>query len=194
MSDQELIKLILTGNPNAMRELIAKYQDLVVNTCFQVLHNRQDAEDVAQDVFIKAYQAMPTLRQVDCLSFWLYRISLNKSINYFNKNRIFRKILRFDDPADHDRLQFKNGYSESPYRSMEEAEKMEVVRYALDKLPPKQKKAFILHHNEGLPYSEIAQILGLSVSSVESLIFRAKANLKKMCQEFYAQKKKSKIL
>jgi RNA polymerase sigma-70 factor (ECF subfamily) len=185
MSDQEIIKLILMGNHDAMRELIVKYQDLVVNTCYQVLHNREDAEDIAQDVFIKAYQSMPSLRKVNSLSFWLYRISLNKSINYLNKNRFFKKFLKFDELLDCDRILLDSKYTESSNHHLEKKEKLKIIQYALDKLPSKQKKAFILHYYEGLTYSEIAEVLEVSVSAVESLIFRAKTRIIKICQEIY---------
>lgn len=191
MSDQELIKNILSGDPVAMRELVIKYQDLVVNTCFQVLHNKEDAEDIAQEVFLKAYQSLATLRHVECLSFWLYRISLNKSINHFNQNRIFRKIMRLDIPSDRVNCELfltKNGKHDIVPGQQEESEKLEVIQRYLDKLPSKQKKAFILHHYECLSYNDIGQILNTSISSVESLLFRAKATLKVKCNEYYKQK------
>ena len=78
MSDQELVKAIIIGDNSAMRELIVKYQDLVLNTCYKVLRSREDAEDTAQEVFIETFRSAASLRYEEDVSFWLYRVSLNK--------------------------------------------------------------------------------------------------------------------
>jgi RNA polymerase sigma-70 factor (ECF subfamily) len=191
MDDQEIIKRILSGDKAAMRNLIDKYQELVVNTCYQVLHCREDAEDVAQEVFLQAYRSLASLRHVECLSFWLYRISLNKSINHYNQNRFIRKILRLDT-ASHatlcDELLRGDAKNNSHADQDDDSKKLEIIWHFIDLLPARQRKAFILHHYEGLPYHDIAQILNTSLASVESLIFRAKTTLKGKCMAYYEGK------
>ncbi len=192
MDDRELVKRILGGDQVAMRELVVKYQDLVVNTCFQVLHNRPDAEDVAQDVFLEAYRSLGSLRSESSLSYWLYRISLNKSINQYNKNRIFRKVIRLDhieDPGESRKDLVNQKVDDPVQQDLEEEEKLEVIIRMIDTLPVRQRKAFILHHIERLSYKEIGEVLQLSLSSVESLIFRARTTLKEKCRAFYEQNK-----
>lgn len=193
MDDQEIIKRVLSGDMGAMRNLIDKYQELVVNTCYQVLHCREDAEDVAQEVFLQAYRSLASLRHIECLSFWLYRISLNKSINHYNQNRFIRKILRLDTAshtAECDKFMQGNAKNDSYTEQDDDSKKLEIIRHFIDRLPARQRKAFILHHYEGLPYHDIAQILNTSLASVESLIFRAKATLKGKCMAYYEQKGK----
>jgi RNA polymerase sigma-70 factor (ECF subfamily) len=186
MTDQELVKAMLVGDQNALRELILKYQDFVLNTCYKVLRNKEDAEDIAQEVFLEAYKSVSMLRQEENLSFWLYRISFNKSINYYKRqhNVIFRSVLnieslfRINQP---DESEDSPVSSENPHEDLETKERREILEKALDSLPANQKKAFILHHYEFLSYKDISSVLKISVSSVESLIFRAKTNLKKRC-------------
>lgn len=190
MQDLQLVRRILSGDQSAMRDLIIKYQDLVVNTCFQILHNPVDAEDMAQEVFIEAYRSMSSLRQEQQLSYWLYRIALNKSINLQKKNRLLRGFLRLDNPCDAQRCEaflFEAQHHEDPYQTILRNEQMQVVRQVLASLPARQQKAFVLHHFEKLSYKEIAQILEVSLSTVESLIFRAKNTLRQKCRHLYLE-------
>jgi RNA polymerase sigma-70 factor (ECF subfamily) len=189
MTDQELVKKMLGGDQDALRELILKYQDFVLNTCYKVLRNKEDAEDLAQEVFFEAYKSVSMLRQEENLSFWLYRISLNKSINYYKRqhNAIFRSILNIESlfkinhPVESETSPIS---TENPHDDLEIKERREILEKALDSLPAGQKKAFILHHYECLSYKDISSVLKISVSSVESLIFRAKTNLKKQCHNY----------
>lgn len=184
MSDTEIVKKILTGDQGALRDFILKYQDLVVNTCYRILHNRSDAEDITQEVFIEAYRSMASLRQEETVSYWLYRVSLNKSINFSRKHRLFNTFLRFEtmDQGNGERIENLNNLeSDDPHEQLEHTEKLQMIEAALDSLPARQKKAFVLHHYEYLSYKDISTILKVSVSSVESLIFRAKTTIKKRC-------------
>lgn len=193
MSDQELIRGVITGDNSAMKEVILKYQDLVLNTCYKVLRSREDAEDIAQEVFLETYRSAASLRYEDDISFWLYRISLNKSINYGKRKRniIFRSFMHID-------MLLRQGEEEStipisdehPGENLEATEKREILARAIDSLPAMQKKVFILHHFEDLAYKDICKALNLSLSSVESLLFRAKANLKKKCGSFNTSEEK----
>jgi RNA polymerase sigma-70 factor, ECF subfamily len=199
MTDQQLVKAILTGDNNAMRDLIVKYQDFVLNTCFKVLRSREDAEDIAQEVFIETYRSVATLRNEESISFWLYRVSLNKSINYSKrkKNSGFCLLLHIDSLFNHDgeENEIEIPLSEDdPGQGLENKERLEILYKAVSTLPALQQKAFILHHYENLSYKEISKVLGVSLSSIESLLFRAKVNLQKKCS-FYnlsAQKKHKK--
>ncbi len=190
MTDQDLVKSILVGDRKAMKYLILKYQDLVLNTCFKVLRNREDAEDIAQEVFLEAYKSVSLLRNEENISFWLHRVSLNKSINYYKRqnNVLFRSLLNIEALFGlNDVTEPENSPAaiEDLYEELELRERREILEKALDSLPDNQKKAFILHHYEFLAYKDIGSILELSVSSVESLIFRAKKSLMKQCNGYY---------
>jgi len=186
MNDQELVKAVIKGDNSAMRDLISKYQDLVLNTCYKVLHSREDAQDIAQEVFIETYRSAAGLRNEENISFWLYRISLNKSINHLKRsqNILFRSIhqlesiFRQDIPGAAASIPHSDDH---PGEILEAAERQQMLSAAVASLPPRQQKTFILYYYEEMPYKEISTVLGLSVSSVESLLFRARENVKKRC-------------
>jgi RNA polymerase sigma factor (sigma-70 family) len=186
MTDQELVKKILTGDNLAMKELIVRYQDLVMNTCFKVLRSREDAEDLAQEVFIETYRSMASLRNEESISFWLYRVSLNKSINYSKRkeNSLLRNLLHIDTffGDDDDENDMAIPFSEeNPGIGLEEREQQEILMKAVETLSASQRKAFILCYYENISYKEISSIMGITLSSVESLLHRAKVNLHKKC-------------
>lgn len=186
MNDQELVKAVIRGDNSAMRELIEKYQDLVLNTCYRVLQSREDAQDIAQEVFLETYKSAARLRCEENISFWLYRISLNKSINYLKRsqNILFRSILQIESLFRHDRDEGSSDVPHSDYHpgmSLEAAEQQDILTRAVASLPATQQKVFALFYYEELSYKEISNVLGLSHSSVESLLFRARENVKKKC-------------
>lgn len=186
MNDQDLVKAVIRGENSAMRDLIFRYQELVLNTCYKVLHSREDAQDIAQEVFIEAYRSAAELRNEENISFWLYRVSLNKSINYLKRsqNILFRSIhqiesvFRNDAPAGPAALPHSD---DDPGKKIEADEKQQMISSAVAALPSRQQKAFILHYYEEMTYKEISEILGLSLSSVESLLVRARENVRKRC-------------
>ncbi len=197
MSDQELVKAVIRGDNSAMRDLISKYQELVLNTCYKVLQTREDAEDIAQEVFIETYRSAAGLRYEEDISFWLYRISLNKSINHLKRsqNILFRSLMQLEALFRQDNA---GGTGREPHSDdhpgerLEAAERDEIVRKAVATLPANQQKAFILFYYEELSYKEISSVLGVSVASVESLLFRARENMKKRCCPDQPEKKELK--
>ncbi len=197
MNDQELVKAVIRGDNCAMRELIEKYQDLVLNTCYRVLQSREDAKDIAQEVFLETYKSAARLRYEENISFWLYRISLNKSINYLKRsqNILFRSILQIESLFRHDRNEAAIEVPHSEYHpgeSLEAAEQQELMARAVASLTATQQKVFALYYYEELSYKEISNVLGLSLSSVESLLFRARENVKKKCCPAVAVDKETK--
>ena len=200
MTDQQLVKAILTGDNGALKELIIRYQDMVLNTCYKVLRSKEDAEDIAQEVFIETYRSVATLRNEENLSFWLYRVSLNKSLNFLKhkSNSFLKSVLHLDSLFEKDEEDSDSSFpvsDEDPGRELEEKERQEILIKAVDTLPSSQQKAFILHYYENLSLKETGKVLGLTQSSVESLLFRAKANLRKRCSKYsHSAKNKHKKL
>ncbi|MFN8256373.1 MAG: sigma-70 family RNA polymerase sigma factor [Bacteroidales bacterium] len=186
MDDKYLLDLIRKGDKNAFKELVLKYQSLVINTCHSFLRNRKDAEDVAQEVFIEVFKSISNFRQESKLSTWLYRISVNKSLNYLRdnkKNSWFQSLdLLFEVEKN-----LPNNFSdtENPGDIVEKDECSDAIYKAINSLPDNQKTSFNLHKLENLSYKEIAEIMDVSLSSVESLIFRAKKNLQKKLILYY---------
>ncbi len=182
MNDIQIIENIINDLAIGFKTLVDKYQLLVVNTCYGFVHNREDAEDIAQEVFIEVYKSIHKFRKKSKISTWLYRISVNKSLNFIRdnkKNTWFQSldILFSAEKKSAKVIELSDPKSNIPDRIIENKETAKVINNAIDLLPKNQKIAFTLSKYEDLSYKEIADIMELSLSSVESLLFRAKKNL-----------------
>lgn len=181
MDDKQLIEKILLDNDIAFSHLIKKYQGLVFTTCYRLVENRTDAEDLLQDVFIEVFRSLRYLRNVDDMSGWLFKIAYSKSLSFLRKKNPAKAALNNEFNVIIDELEQNNALSESgtPLRKLESKEAKEVLFIAIDQLPENQKKVLLMHKFEDYSHKEICEITGLSQSSVESLIYRAKFNLRK---------------
>ena len=189
MDELENIQKLLAGNEEAFRELVKNYQKMVVNTCFGMVHNQEDAEDIAQEVFIEVYRSIHKFRSDSKLSTWVYRIAVNKSLNYIRDNK---KNKWFQNLEDVFSVEKSNGLiadnTGQPEYNIEKSQRAEMLHQVLSSLPEKQKTAFSLNKSEDLSYQEISEVMELSLSSVESLIHRAKKNLQKKLYSCYKKK------
>lgn len=185
MSDEELIDGILEGDDESFRILVQRYHVKVINVCIGLLHDRRDAEDVAQEVFIQVFKSLNRFRRQSALATWIYRIAVNKSINFLRHSKSRRYALNLED-ADSDA--FAGAYSdpeETPSDILLNKELQKTLHRAIDSLPLKQRIAFSLHKYEDLSYQEVAETMETSLSAVESLIHRAKLNLQKKLSAYY---------
>jgi len=163
------------------RTIVETHQDRVLNICYAFLHNREDAEDAAQDVFIEVYRSLDRFRGEAQLSTWIHRISVTKSLDMIRrkkrKKRITsaKQILGLGEAG----AAAAGSAGEQPDRQLEAKENRELLYRAIDRLPETQKIALTLSAIEGLRYKETAAVMQTSVESVESLIFRAKKNIRK---------------
>lgn len=160
---------MVNSNEDAFEQLVRKYQHSVLNTIYRYIGDPTEAEDIAQEVFIKVWQHIKSFRGEAKFSTWLYRIIVNQCLNYRVKNKVSLTVL--DRPI-------KEENSEIDVH-IEGEERKVAVKKAVNELPERQRIALILSKFEGKSYKEITQIMRLSLSSVESLIFRAKENLGK---------------
>lgn len=183
MNDKELIDDILQHNSQkAFEELVNRYQPMVVKTCLGFVNSLADAEDLAQEVFIEVFESLQGFRSEAKISTWIYRIAVNKSLNQVRKqkrDRIFRSIENFFTTKNevNEPLQILNRDGENADSNIERSENKRMLKQAINALPENQRIAFILSKYQELSYKEIAKVMGVSLSSVESLLFRAKANL-----------------
>lgn len=185
MPEKELVERLKQKNEIAFKQLIESHQKMVINTCYGLLQNREDAEDIAQNVFIDFYNSIDKFRGEAKLKTWLYRISVNHSLNYIkSKNR--RKWLSFLDQKQSITINTMHSHnSDAPEFRIEKEQRATILKTTIEQLPEKQKIAFTLSKYEELSYSEIAEVMNLSVSSIESLLFRAKKNLQKSLLKIY---------
>lgn len=161
-------------------QLVQQNQEMIYNVCFRLIGNRQDAEDIAQDVFVRAHQNLAQFQGESEISTWLYRIAVNLSLNFIKRRKRLRWLtLDFEDKAQ-TALPIKEPEAdERPDFQFDNQELGQVLQQAIQKLPEKQRTAFVLHKLEGLSHQKISEILEISISSVEARIHRAKQTLKK---------------
>jgi RNA polymerase sigma-70 factor (ECF subfamily) len=187
MADRELIKDLKSGHPEAFKKLVGQYQNRVINTCHGFLQNKEDAEDIAQEVFIEIYKSISSFREEAKLSTWIYRISVTKSLDLIRKSKrkkrtgYLRNILRLEDQSEHVPAPVKS----NPDTILENQERSRILQEAIDSLAENQKVAITLSKYEELTNKEIADIMGTTLSSVEALIHRAKRNLRKKLHYYY---------
>lgn len=174
-NDTRLMLRVQQGDEGAFRQIIDLYQKPILGLCFRYVGNQQDAEEVAQDVFIHLYRSADTYRPTAKLSTYLYRIAVNLSLNRIRDRK--RKRFFSLDAMREDLHQEPVHPDDSPEQEMERKETQEQVQRALEQLPENQKTAVVLKRFEGLSYEEIAEVMRCSVSAVESLLHRAKLNL-----------------
>ena len=171
--DAELIQQVAHGDENAFEKLVKTYQHAVFNTIYRYIGDYDDLEDVAQEVFVKVWRYAKNFKRKSKFSTWLYRITVNQCLNYRSKRK--QRHVSLDEIMEKQ----KNPKPLIVEIDFGEREKAEVVRKAITELPERQRIALVLSKFEDKTYKEIVQIMGVSLSSVESLIFRARENLKK---------------
>jgi len=184
MTDKELIQQIVDKkNQKAFEDLVNRYQLLVIKTCMGFTSSYADAEDLAQEVFIEVYQSLEKFRNEAKLSTWIYRIAINKSLNFIRKQkreRFFKSIESFfNKDNSYESIQLSDETNLADKR-ISNLENKQLLKNAIAKLPENQRIAFILSKYQELSYKEIAEVMGVTLSSVESLLFRAKSNLQKI--------------
>jgi RNA polymerase sigma-70 factor (ECF subfamily) len=170
MEDSELIARVAGGDEGAFELLVKKYQRPVLGTVYRYLGNSPAAEDIAQEVFIKVWHHARGFKGKSAFSTWLYRIVVNQCLNFRNERKR-KQTVPLDESIADDCPGVDAKYDRK--------RKAEIVRDAVNELPGRQRMALILSRFEDYSYEEIARIMGVSLSSVESLIFRAKDGLKK---------------
>jgi len=188
LEEKQLIQALRNSDESAFRELVEKYELNVYNTCIGMLGNEDNAKDISQDVFIEVFRSIHKFRGDSKISTWLYRLAVNKSLNYIRdnkKHRIVRSIQRFFTKEENETLDLQDFGSQNAEQEIEQNEHSKALHSALNKLPENQKTAFVLKNYDDLSYKQISEIMELSHSSVESLIHRAKVNLQKHLEEYY---------
>jgi RNA polymerase sigma factor (sigma-70 family) len=194
MTDQELIDGIKKQDRAAIRHLVNLYQKKVIKTASYFLGNLEDAEDLSQEIFLEIMASIGKYRQEASFSTWIYRITVNKSLNKSRRNKreaIVSRIGSFFYSGE------KHGsLADIPAREslpLEEAEQRKLLYRAIGNLTENQRVAFVLHKFEEHSYKEIASVMTLSLSSVESLIHRAKLNLQKSLLPHFSEFSKKRL-
>lgn len=181
LNSQDFIRRLKLSDQQAWRTFVQHYQRKIYQTAYSFTQSRDAAEDLVQEIFLTVFNKISTFQHQSHIGTWLYRIAVNTSINYVKKHQ---RYIHESMDEQNDEI-----FSElSTIAADEVAEQKELQKYlnkAISSLPPRQMKVFVLHKIHGLSYKEIAEILNLSISSVESLMHRARTNLQMKLHKIY---------
>ena len=168
-----------------------QYKLLVYNVALNYVQNCEDAEEITQDVFVQLHQSLYKFEQKSTLKTWIYRITINCCLDFIKHKNSKKRFFIFGTKSDATVELQKVSHFEHPGIVLENKENAELLFKVINELTENQKTAFVLSKLDGLSNTEIATIMEVSISSVESLVFRAKAALKeKLSQKFDAYRKK----
>lgn len=180
LTDQQLVQRVQAGDRSAFDLLVRKYQHRVLKLVGRFVNDTAEAEDIAQEAFLKAFRALPSFRGDSAFYTWLYRIAINTAENALVSNR--RRPIDFDldlqDPEQYER-QAKLKEADTPEGVLLTEEIRMVVERALEQLPEDLRTAIVLRELEGLSYEEIAEAMDCPVGTVRSRIFRAREAIDK---------------
>jgi RNA polymerase sigma-70 factor (ECF subfamily) len=185
-SEDPFVQRLRNGDDDAFRSLVDQYQKKIYNTCLSFVKDEDDADDLTQDVFIEVYNSISRFRGASGLGTWIYRIAVTKSLDQLRRSKrkkrqgIMRSFLGHADQYPVEVPDFHH-----PGVIAENRERSVVLWRAIDRLPENQRVAFTLHKVEGLSHEQIGKIMKKSTPSVESLMHRAKQNLRKDLYDYY---------
>src|SRR5947207_9881655 len=171
--DVELIERYFAGDTSAFDEIMIRYERQIYRVCYRFVENRDDALDLAQDVFVKAFEHLATFRREARLKTWLYRIAINHCLNHVKKH-----AQEFVEVTE-----YTGSVRASAHAQLEDQEQREHFRRLVKQLPPKQKAILELRINEQLSYEEIARISGRSVSTIKASVFFALEKIRKLVKK-----------
>ena len=180
MSEKEIISALRSGDTRAFENLLDQFQDKVYRSCLSYLPNAQEAEDIAQEVFVEVYQSIHKFEAKSSLSTWIYRITTNKCLEHLRKKKAKKRFGFLQSinggEIEEDKRAYLSDYNH-PGAKLEAKEKLALLQKAVESLPDSQRVVITLFYFEQKSQKEISEITGRSVSSVESLLFRAKKKL-----------------
>ena len=186
MNQPDLIVQLQQGDEQAFKKLVDEWQDMVYNTAVSIVQNEDDADDITQDVFIQVYQSVSSFKGESKFSTWLYRIVISKALDHVKKKKRkkrFAFVQSLFGTASEEEIHPEE--FNHPGVLMENRERAAELFKAMQQLPDNQRIAFTLHKLEAQKHQDIAVIMDISLTAVESLIARAKANLRKILNAYY---------
>jgi len=181
--DIELIKAFQVGKKAAFDELVLSHKDKVFNLCYWFVGDYQDANDLAQDVFFKAFKALKNFRFESAFSTWIYRIAVNTCKNRLKsfQYRLKKKFVHLNNTAagSNPGVEIADE-SSSPEIELGKKERMRLIKAAINSLPSNKKAVVVLRDIEGLSYGEISEVTGFNLGTVKSKLARARQDLREM--------------
>jgi RNA polymerase sigma-70 factor (ECF subfamily) len=174
IEDINWLQRLKAGDRVAFNQLVGIYKSRVINTCYKFLLDKDDAEDISQEVFVEIYQSIRSFNGQSKLSTWIYRIAVTKSLDELKKRNRKKRISSIGKLLNLEDVVNWIGGGARPDSAIGEKQMMDEVMDALNALPDNQRVAFTLSKIEGYSNTEIAEIMNTTVIAVESLVYRAK--------------------
>lgn len=188
MEEKELVRRTMEGDEEAFGVLVKKYRTKVFNLAYSLTHDRDAADDLAQESFIKAYFALPRFKLKSGFGTWLYRITMNTVKDYLRKKGRIKKVT-FEKEIEH--LAIQEDEMERKEKKQQEEQNRRLVHEAIQSLPEKYQLILSLRDIQGFSYGEIAHILNVSPGTVDSRLHRARKTLRKKIGLFLIKKEES---
>ena len=179
-TDEQLIREALAGDQRAYKELLARHRQSIYHVIFKIVHSNEEAADLVQETFMKAFGSLASYRFEYRFSTWLYKIAANNAIDHLRKKRV--EALSLDRP-----VQTKDGevaleipdWSHNPEEDLYRKRRAVTIGEAIESLPPKYREVIVLRHQQDRSYEEIAEQLRIPIGTVKARVFRARELLKK---------------
>jgi len=189
VSELDLVKRCQAGETEAFDELVTRYRTRIFAMIYNMVHNEQDAWDLAQDSFVKAWKSINRFRGRSSFYTWIYRIVMNVTIDWLRKKQVKGAGVEFDDAIQ---LREVNPASKTlpkadplPYERMERTEVRARIDNAITQLSPEHRAVILMKETEGMQYHEIAEALGCSIGTVMSRLFYARKKLQNLLKDVY---------
>ncbi len=184
-----LIEQLKKGDETAFKTIVDDWQAMVYNTAIGIVQNAEDAEDITQEVFVQVYQSINSFKGDSKFSTWLYRIAITKSLDHERRKKRKKRFAFVRSLfGDESQVVIHPPDFHHPGVALDKKEDAARLFQAINQLPENQRVAFALHKLEGLSYQEVSEVMKTTVSSIESLMHRAKTNLKKNLEGYYKGK------
>jgi len=178
--ETRLIDRALGGDDKAFAEILRRYRQPLYHLLLKMVRNKEEAEDLVQEAFIKAFRALGSFNEEYAFSTWLYKIAVNNCIDYLRKKRL--QTLSYDKPMEMKDGNLRREYADhgpTPDKMLLSAEKSKLINQAIDSLPAKYRTVIVLRHRDEYSYEAIAEKLHLPLGTVKARIFRAREMLKR---------------
>jgi len=186
VEEEELVRKARHGDLGAYDALVRRYQDRIYGTIYHMTSNHEDANDLAQESFIKAFHALKSFKGGSSFYTWLYRIAVNKTINHLKqrKNRIHLSLNDLDFNTEHDPDLVALISEKTPHRDVNLSELQEKLNAAMLKLSEPHRLVVIMHDVQGMPHDEIAKVMDCNIGTVRSRLFYARQQLQALLSDY----------
>jgi RNA polymerase sigma-70 factor (ECF subfamily) len=186
LDEMELVRRTRKGDLAAYDELVRRYQERIYATIYHMTANHEDANDLAQDTFIKAFRALRSFKGGSSFYTWVYRIAVNKTINFLKqrRNKVQMSLNDLDFNAEHDPDLVALISDKTPRREVSLAELQEKLNAAMQKLSEPHRLVVTLHDVQGLSHEEVAKIMDCNIGTVRSRLFYARQQLQAYLSDY----------